>query len=282
MIAYWLTGKKGAEQRSDVAKPLDDGRFCRVTDLEDGSYPVRSYGRTVEEVFGKIEKTSMHRGLVIAQGRAPQPQQPARTAAPGRRLVLTADEQMLATSQLSDPSKAPAAITKLFESATGIDTEQIAARAFAERAIAWEATHPELKDAFYNKKLIADNARMRVGGDIRLVTTGVLERCYQELKAGGYLLTEEDLPANHNPQALPVPPGENPASRTRQTDPAFATSHRLNRTGSAQPPQWQPKYTREEIDRMPLKESERLLKANDQDYAQAVNFHYPPTRQARA
>ena len=282
MIAYWVTGKKGAEQRSEQAKPLDDGRYCRITDLEDGSFPVRTYGQTPDEVYSKIEKTSMHARLRLTDPARtnPTPAAPPKPA-PARRLTLTADEQLLATSELSNPAKAPGALVRLFESATGIDTEQQAARAFEERALQWEGTHPELKNAYFNKKLIADNARMRVGGNIRLVTVEVLEQCYQDLKAGGYLLTEEDLPNGHQPPALPVPPEENPASRTRQTDPGFATSHRLNRTGLTQLPQWKPKYTREEIDRMPLRESERLLKAGDKDYADAVNYHYPP-RQARA
>lgn len=280
MIAYWVTGKKGAEQRSEQAKPLDDGRFCRVTDLEDGTFPVRTYGRTVDEVFTKIEKTSMHRGLVIAgvkPGQAPAPPKPP---APSRRLSLTADEQMRATKDLENPATAPGAIVKLFENATGIDTEQMAAKDFEARALAWSTSHPELKDVPYNKKLIFDNAVSRVG-NVRLITAEVLERCYQELKAGGYLLTEDNLPGNNSPQALPVLPDDNPASRTRQTDPAFATSHRLNRTSSQQVPQWQPKYTREQIDRMPLRDSERLWRTGDKDWIDANSHWYPP-RQARA
>jgi hypothetical protein len=33
---------------------------------------------------------------------------------------------------------------------------------------------------------------------------------------------------------------------------------------------------------MPLKESERLIKARDKDYEDAVNYHYPPPAKARA
>jgi hypothetical protein len=282
MKAYWLTGKKGAEQPSDEAKPLDDGRFCRVTDLEDGSQAVRTYGKTPDEVYGKIEKTSMHaRAHLASPARQPAGPIPATVKpAPTRRLTLTADEQMLATSELTNPAKAPGAIVKLFENATGIDTEQIAARGFEATAIAWAATHPELKDVPYNKKLIFDNARSRTG-NIRLITAEILEQCFQELKQGGYLLTEEDLPDGIQPPALPVLPAQNPDSRTRQTDAAFATSHRINRTGSTQLPQWKPKWTREEFDKMPLKESDRLLRARDRDYIEAANYHYPP-RQARA
>lgn len=285
MRAYWAKGRKGALVETDQPTPIDDGRYCRVVDLENGEIPVPSYGRTPQEVLDKIEQTGMHARLrltsAIAPARHPAPGGPTPVAPPSRKLTLTADEQLLATTQLSDPQNAPRAITRLFEAATGIDTEKLAAEAFAGRAQAWQARHPELVDNAYNMKLITDNARMRAG-DLRNVTAEVLEQVYQELTAGGYLLTQEHLPAQPpTPPALPVPPGESPASRTRQTDPAFATSHRLNRTGSTQVPQWQPKYTREQIDRMPLAESDRLLRTRNKDYLDAVNFHYPP-RQARA
>jgi hypothetical protein len=283
MIAFWATGKKGAFVRCDQPTPLDDGRFCRITDLEDGSLAVPTYGRTVDEVLAKIERTGMHARLAVTQATR-TPGAPVAPAAPkpARRLALTADEQMLATTQLADPQNAPRAIARLFESATGIDTEQLAAQAFQERATAWESGHPELKDHAFNKRLIVDNALLKVGGNIRLVDATVLEQSFQELNAGGYLLTQEDLAAHVSPQALPVPPEETPASRTRQTDPAFATSHRLNRTGSTQPPQWQPKYTREQVDRMPLAQSERLWRNKDKDWLEANEHWYPSVRQARA
>jgi hypothetical protein len=281
MIAYWATGKKGAFIRCDQPTPLDDGRFCRITDLEDGSIPVPTYGRSADEVLGKIERTGMHARMAVTQATRP-PAPTAPSPKPGRRLTMTADEQMLATTQLNDPQNAPRAITKLFEAATGIDTEQLAANAFGERVVAWAGTHPEIKDNAFNKRLICDNAILRAGGNIRQVDAAILEHAFQELKAGGYLLTEDDLQAHHTTPALPVHPDNNPAARTRQTDPAFATSHRLNRTGSTQPPQWQPKYTREQVDRMPLKESDRLLRSGDKDYRESVDHWYPPARQARA
>lgn len=287
MRAFWARGRKGALEETDQPTPIDDGRFCRVVDLENGEIPVPTYGRTAEEVLSKIERTGMHARIRLTSVNSPTHRQPPApgpgAAAPAsRRLALTADEQMLETTRLADPQLAPRAITKLFESATGIDTEKLAAEAFTARAIQWQARHPELLDTAFNMKLITDNARMRAG-DLRNVTGDVLEQVYQELQAGGYLLTEEHLPASLTPPALPaVRPGESQVPRTRQTDPAFASSHRINRTGSMQAPQWQPKYTREQIDRMPLAESDRLLRTRDKDYSDSVNHWYPPARQAHA
>lgn len=285
MKAYWAKGRKGALEPADNDQPtpIDDGRFCRVIDLENGEIPVPTYGRTPDEVLAKIERTGMHARLHLASSQAPRSGQPAapKPAAATRRLAMTPDEQMRATLDLATPAAAPAAVKALLEEATGIDLDEMAARAFADRAQRWAATHPELKNVAFNTKLITDNARMRVGGDLRKVTTEILEAVYQELSAGGYLLTEDHSNANPSQPALPVQPGQNPAQGTRQTDPAFATSHRLNRTGTANPPQWKPKYTREQIDRMPMKESEKLLRARDKDYEDSVNYWYPP-RQARA
>jgi hypothetical protein len=282
MRGYWATGRKGALVEAAQPTPLDDGRYCRVIDLENGEIPVPTYGRTPDEVLEKIERTGMHARLRLTGSQSPtrQPAQ-AQSIPAQRRLSLTADEQMLATTRLADPQAAPQAVRQLFEAATGIDTAALAARAFQERAEAWEARHPELKNSFFNKKLIVDNARMRVqGGDVSLITAEVLEACYQELSSGGFLLTEDDLQPNPNPKTLPVPSGESPNGGTRQTAAPFATGHRLNRTGSVQVPQWQPKYTREQIDRMPLAQSEKLLRSRDKDYADAVNHWYPPRQVA--
>lgn len=285
MRAYWATGRKGALQETAQPTPIDDGRFCRVIDLENGEIPVPTYGRSPQEVLDKIERTGMHARVRLTSSPAPRPQAPGGVPAPapprGRNLALTADEQMLATSQLSDPQLAPRAITKLFEAATGLDTQELAARACQERAMAWEATHPELRDNAFNKRIIMNDALLKAGGNLANVTAAILEKSFQELQAGGYLLTEEELPESHNPPALPVPPDENPAARTRETQPAFASSHRLNRTGISQPPQWKPKYTRDEINRMPLAQSERLWRTQDKDWIEA-NEHWYPSRQARA
>jgi hypothetical protein len=188
VIAFWATGKKGAFVPTDKPTPLDDGRYCRITDLEDGSIPVPTYGRSAEEVLSKIERTGMHARLAVAQAtRAPGA--PAPAPKPGRRLALTADEQMLATTQLADPQNAPRAITRLFESATGIDTEKLAAEAFAERARDWGNTHPEIKNHPYNLRLILDNAILLAGGNVRLVDAAIFEKSYQKLNAEGFLLT---------------------------------------------------------------------------------------------
>jgi hypothetical protein len=275
MKAYWLND----------GKPGPDGRFCRVTDLEDGTQPIKVYGRTQEEVFGKIERTMMTAQAMVSQGRTanqPGPKAASAPPAPGRTLTLNADQQMQATADLSNPAKSPDAARRLVESATGIDLEVLAAQQFAHRAEIWQASHPELRGSKFNIKLIADNARMRCGGQLKNVTAAALETVYQELKADDYLVTEEELSARNEHEALPVQPNGNSELRTEQTGRTFATSHRGSRLGAQQTPTWKPKYTREQIDRMPASEEKRLLQAGDKDYADAVNYWYPPKARATA
>lgn len=277
MIEFWLND----------GKPLPDGRICLVQDLQDGSLPIKVYGKDEAEVNRKIRQTNMHAQVALGRRAAPAGNQPGPRAVPGnapaaeRRLTLTADEQMQATADLGNPAKAPAAAKKLIESATGLDLDALTLAQFGERAKAWQATHPELADSRFNVKLIFDNAKMRAGKVANIDAT-VLEAVYQELKAGGYLVAEDDAPANENSHALPVQPGETPAPRTAQTGSTFATSHRGSRLGAPQTPTWKPKYTREQIDRMPSKDEARLLKDGDKDYADAVNYWYPPKTRATA
>ena len=276
MKAFWMYD----------GKPGPDGRYCRVTDLEDGTLPIKVYGKTHEEIFSKIERTMMTAQAMVSAGKngggqavKPGPQPVPAPAA--RRLNLTADEQMQATADLGNPAKAPGAAKRLIESATGLDFDALTLQQFVERAKAWQATHPELVDSRYNIKLIFDNAKMRAGS-VANIDAAVLEKVYQELKADGFLATEDELPAREEPQALPVQPNGNSESRTEQTGRTFATTHRGSRLGAPQTPTWKPKYTREQIDRMPTRESERLLRSFDKDYADAVNYWYPPKARASA
>ena len=66
MQAYWTTTKTDGT-------PITDGRLCRVVDPEDGSTPIRVYGRTEAEIFSKIERTMMTAQATLARGREQGP-----------------------------------------------------------------------------------------------------------------------------------------------------------------------------------------------------------------
>ena len=113
MRTYWDNG----------GQPLPDGRLRFVTDLEDGTDPQFTYGRTQEEIFEKLALTNAHAQLAIARRTAPAagPRPVAAAAAPATRPMLSADERMQLTVDLQNPAKSAEAIAKLHQDATGID-----------------------------------------------------------------------------------------------------------------------------------------------------------------
>lgn len=271
MKAYWLNN----------GEPLTEGkhagRYGRVTDLEDGTNPVTTYGASKDEVMGKIERTMMHAQQHMARAAAPKPPAPAnppKTAPAVRRTQLTPEETMQATADLTDPAKAPQAVRRLVESATGLNFDELTLEAFGNTCQAWQNSHPEFFDHPTNVKLIADNAIMRAGG-MKNVNAAVLDLVYRDLLAGNFLLSQDELATNDQPQTPAAPPEQTPASRADSRPRNFATGHRSTQLQSRQGVTWKPKYTREEIDTMPLAKAEKLLRSNDQDYTQAVEHWYP-------
>ena len=253
--------------------PGPDGRLCFVTDLEDGTNPVNVYGKDREEIFAKLARTNAHAQLELARRPSPNsPNAPAAatpTAAPRR--TLTADEKMQATADLSLPGKSAAAVVKLFEDSTGIDTTKMILNNFAAIAMEWEQEHPEFYRHPANKKMVADGA-IRYAGGIRFVTKDFLTQAFQELQQGGFLIEE---PLNSNQLPPVAQPEENPAASATRRPALFATSIPATRLRAPQttPPRTL-KYTAEQIRKMPLAESSRLIRINDKDYAEACEAYY--------
>jgi hypothetical protein len=282
MKAYWTNEKPDGS-------PITDGRLCRVVDPEDGSIPIRVYGKTQEEVYSKIERTMMTAQSTLTQVRQPNggaqpPAQRAGAAPPRNPSILNADETMRFTADLQNPATAARAAAKLAESHRAVLEEEV--HKFKLIAEAWQSTHPELKDSLFNKKLITDNARMRAGG-LSKVTAEVLELVYQELAAGGYLVTEDPAPVIEEPPAPAVPPEgtQEPVPTRPRSGVTSATSHRSNRLGAPQAPRWQPKFTLADITKMSTKETEALNKPSHprhKEFVEACNYFYSGQAQASA
>jgi hypothetical protein len=235
--------------------------------------------------MAKIERTMMHAQAQLGKtapqrqaqpnGKPPAPATPPKTQ-------LSPEQKMQFTADLTDPAKSDQAITRLFENATGVDTTMMIAENFARVCEAWQEGHPEFYDHPANAKLIADNATMRCGG-LKNVTAAALEQVYQELNAGGFLITREEVAQDDNRSTPAASPEQTPALRADSRPPKnFATGHRSVRLQSGQSVTWTPKYTREQINSMPLVQSERLLRTNDPDYAAAVEHWYPSRSRASA
>lgn len=285
MKAYWLNNGQPITVGSDGGRyDRYAGRYGRVIDLEDGTNPIPTFGASQDEVMGKIERTMMHSQIRMSQLTAPAT--PARTppaATPAVPKKLTPEQTMQATADLGNPAKAGAAVAQLLESATGIDLNQLMIENFERTCLQWEASRPEFYGHFTNRKLIADNARMRAGG-LKNITAAVLDQVYQELQAGGYLLSREEFADQPQPRTPAVPPEEIPAPRTEaRPTPNFATGHRGTKLRGGQSfATWTPKYTKEQIDTMPLAKADRLIRSNDEEYNKAVEHWYGSGRRASA
>lgn len=270
-------------------QPLDDGRLCYVIDLEDGSRPIKTYGRTVKEVLEKVARTAGHAELTVMRdprrldGR--EPAQPAGSSAAPRpvpapaRKPLTPDEQLKTTADLSVASKAPSAVVKLFEAETGIDVTRLQATQFSEVAMNWRRDHPDFFDHPANVELLTTRAIRKAGG-LRFTGYEHLEDAYRELQAEGKLIREiESAPVIANRTAPATLPEETPAPGVaRPRGGTFATSFRgtkISGQGSGSP-RPRLKYTREQIDNMPLVEMRRLIESGDPEYAAAVEFYSQP------
>jgi len=290
MKAYWTN------QKAD-GTPITDGRLCRVVDAEDGSMPVRVYGLTQEEVFTKIERTMMTAQMMVSQGKpqngngngGAQPPVNGRGAAPppANPAILSPDETMQLTADLQNPAKSAEASYKLAESErakrSAAQEEYLAVcRAFGPR-------HPEFYGNQYNRDLLIAHALLAVGNDPTKVTAQILDNAYNYLQGRGSFLTEDEDPPQRARETNHEPSAEQPAGRPEPV-PArpdhgtvSATSHRTARMSAAQLPQWKPKLTLAEINKLTTKETDAILrgthpKITRKDFEEASDYWYSGAR----
>ena len=284
MQAYWTTTKTDGT-------PITDGRLCRVVDPEDGSTPIRVYGRTEAEIFSKIERTMMTAQSTLSQaresgngngnGRKPVMFGPVSGDPAPNPAILTPDETMRLTADLQNPAKSADAAYRLAES-------ERAKRADAQESYLaicrqWSANHPEFYGHQFNRNLLITSALLSVGNDMARITLEVLDNTYRYLEGRGDLLTESDVtprePANETHQPSTAQPGgslEVVPARPRNGV-VSASSHRSNRLGAPQQPQWKPKYSLEEISKLTTKETAALNQPGHprhKEYVEACEYWY--------
>jgi hypothetical protein len=268
MKAYW----------DNDGKPLEDGRLRFVTDLEDGSNPIYTYGKDKDEVLAKLARTNAHAQLTIARRPAPaaQPESAKPAIVPPRRPAMNADEVMQTVTDLQNPAKAGKAAVKLIENETGINFQERAMQDYVRMGIEWEDETPEFYGHPGNRELLAAYINKKIGGKLSLVTKAIFTEVFNELRGQG-LLFEAPEPQNSNVTTLTVHPDETPATSTERPRRRFATTSRV---GSPAPQTMTRtlKYTEEQILHMPLAKSRRLLETNDKDYAEACEFYLGQAR----
>lgn len=285
MRAYWTDKKPDGT-------PITDGRLCYVMDPEDGSLAIRTYGRTQEEVLEKVSRTALTAQVTLTQARQPQnapggeqPPHQTRSAAPPAG-ILSPDDVMRWTAAQQDPGKSAEAAARLADHYRALQQQEL--QNFLAVCDQWQQRHPEMKDSLFNKKLIVDNARMRTGGELKTITADVLEQVYQELNAGGYLLTEEPAaPPRETQQPSEVPPGgiPDPAPARPRSGVVSTTGHRSTRLGAPAAPRWQPKFSLAEIQKLSTRETAELNKPNHprhNEYVEACDYWYSTPQAATA
>lgn len=263
-------------------KPMPDGRLCLIIDPEDGTQPLRIWGHTKDEILDKATKTVEHGARTITQLRSqrshtqastqpppqdtPQSRQPTERQAPNPT-TLSPGEQLQATTDLSNPAKAPAALTKLIQHHTGINFEDQKRNEIIHRVITtaqqWEEDHADFPGHPANRKMMMDTATLKAGYEN--ITAEVLNGVFEELTASGMLVP----PADEPPEPPTVQPHE--TADTRTVRPRGAASHRRSVTLPTPPAASQtPKYTKEQINALPSAEYRRKLET-DPEFAAAVN-----------
>jgi hypothetical protein len=296
MQAYWTTTKPDGT-------PITDGRLCRVVDPEDGSTPIRVYGKTQEEIFGKIERTMMtaqssltHARTNATPGNGNGGAQPlnGNGAAPpvaANPAILSADETMRLTADLHNPAKSADAAYRLAESERAKrDDAQLRYLAICRD---WSQKNPQFYGHQLNRNLLITSALLAVGNDVSRITLEVLDNTYRYLEGRGDLLTENDVaivePVNRNQETPPseVQPGGNlevvPARPRNGV--VNSTGHRSNRLGAPQLPQWKPKYTLEEINKLSTKDTLALNQPGHprhKEYVEACDYWFSGARAATA
>ena len=264
-------------------QPVEPGMVCWVTDLEDGTHPIYTYGKDTEEVLQKLTSQNANAQLTLARRAATVPASSPAAPVPPPARRISPDEIQRATQDLDDPAKSGAAITTLLESATGLDVSQIVLQNFGLLGEQWEKDNPEFFSHPGNKRLLTQEAVSLAGGNLGHVTREYLTRAYTNLRAQGFLLDDPGPPDNQLPTAPQSFPDENPVQRSPERPKTrFATGSRSNGFQRQQAPTRTLKYTEEEIRRMPISKSKALIAANDKDYADACDHYFGSSTQATA
>jgi hypothetical protein len=231
-------------------------RHCLVIDPEDGTHPIRTYGWSQEEVLDKVAHTAETAQAMINRQR----QQLARPAAPSAPAAaapapktVSAEEQLEATRDLTNPAKAPAAVKTLLRAA-GVDVDKQRMKEDAEAAgdVAqeWERRNPEFPGSDRrNLQMMMDKALILAGGRLNQITLAIMDQAYRALLADDMFHLDGGTPPTDNTETSHPSDATNGNSYSRGGH-RTATSYRRTALTSV-PPGAKPKpakYTREYVE----------------------------------
>jgi hypothetical protein len=189
---------------------------------------------------------------------------------------MSANDVMQATSDLGNPARAGEAVTRLVEDATGVNLKQMAADAFGVRAKEWELEHPEFFAHEGNREMLAYHSVRAARGDIASVSKELLTQTFLNLQERGLLFERPAAAPATEPPAPTSFPGGSPVQRVeypRGGRPGTGTrSTNFRATQTTQPRT--PKYTDDDIRKMPASKKRELIEANDPDFEAACERMY--------
>jgi hypothetical protein len=239
-----------------------------VTDLEDGTHPIYTYGKDQEEVLRKLAQQNANAQIAIMNRKAA----PATSTAPPLPSLprrITPDQVMQATSDLEDPEKSGQAIAVLLEAHTGLNPEQMVLENFQRVAESWENERTDFYSHPANRRLLAAEALKLAGGSLGHITGEYLTRALHNLRLQGVLVENGEPPA---PNTFPAETQVQRDGQQRST--RFATGSRSTGFQRQAAPTRTLKYSEVEIRTMPLAKSRDLINRNDKDFAEACEYYF--------
>lgn len=271
--SYWSTTRLNG-------KPVEPGTFYLISEYDDMN-PIATMGGSVDEVLakseyargaGEAEIRKLRAGSNNGNGTRTIPV----TTPPAARPRMDANDVMQATSDLGNPAKSGEAITRLVEDATGINLRNLALQEFGRRAQEWQDEHPEFYPHPGNVSQVTTDAFRSANHDWAGVSKDMLTASFERLQQQGMLF---DAPAAPVPPVAPAAetfPGGSPVQRVeypRGGRPGTGTrSTNFRATQTVQPRT--PKYSDDDIRKMPASKKRELILSNDPDFAAACDRMY--------
>jgi hypothetical protein len=231
-----------------------DGEYVAEISFTDGRQKQVFRGASYKDVADRLLQAQEHASDAInqlKQGRTPDPATPRRRVQPR---PMTAGERMKAASDITDPAKADAAVTRIVESVIGpadaireavnkMDDDNEAQEAEGAAAAFATAT-PEWYPSAHNKAVLVKF--MQTNG-YAPTSSKNFSIAFDELKEAGLLQSRPADDGQEDEQQPPERIAPQPVTRPRGT---LVTGVRASDTSNTGPRAPRPKYTREDIEKM--------------------------------
>lgn len=244
-----------------------DGKYIATIEVEGVNGVQRFEGGSYREVADKLlsaQANATHKIKSLAGERKPVEAAPSKAITP---VPLTAVDRVNIARDITNPETAPEAVKKVVESVVGsldqvrnqlnADTEEKDAEAAQDAAYGFAQETPEYMVCTHNVKTMIRYMQMH-NMDPKVKENYVL--AFDQLKEAGLVVLKPSETPAPTPEAGGLP--EPTAEPTETTRPRGATATGLRSVDSTVPTRTtaKPKYTRQEIDAMPIGEYDNKMK----------------------